>query len=518
MMVTEGDWRVSTADVFSSKTALIRKILRMDKISVETKCSRTLMLLDGAEASHGGGQSATSVTDRNGWERFRSSFDCLAATALLVLFTLGCSSAQEPAGGGVKATENPVAANSGSDAEAKPKRVSPATDAEDATTSGATPAGSGMAVSEQSDPSAEPKAAEDAVPPALTKAVDWPFFRGDWAGRGYVGESKLPEQLEILWEYWEHKTSYESSPVVVGQRVVVADLDGMVRCLDLSDKSLIWKTPTKFGFIASPSIQDGRIFIGDLDGTFRCLRLEDGQIEWEFQANAKIDSAANFHGPNVLFGSQDSYLYCLNQTDGTLVWKHQTDDQIRCSIVVDGERTAVAGCDAMLHVINVSDGSGLAKIEVSSQSASAPAMVGDRAYVGLESGEFICADMKEGKILWTWSDEQREAAIRGCAATNYKVAIFGNRGNRINCLDLETGNPVWQISTKRRIDGSVVIVGDRAYVGDVQGNLLTISVSDGTILQTIELDGGIVGGPCVVGDKLLVATQEGYVYCLGQGN
>lgn len=489
----------------------------MDKISVKTKYSRTLMLFDGAQVSHGRGQSATSVTDRNGWERFRTSIEPMAATVILVLFTLGCSAEQEPAGGGVKATENQVGASSGPGTEPEANRIPPTHDAGDVSGSPANPAGSGMAGSEQADQGAEPLASEGAVPPAIATPVNWPFFRGDWAGRGYVGESKLPEQLDILWEYWEPKTSYESSPVVVGQRVVVADLDGMVRCLDLSDKSLIWKTPTKFGFIASPSIQDDRIFIGDLDGTFRCLRLEDGQIEWEFQANAQIDSAANFHGPNVLFGSQDSNLYCLNQKDGTLVWKHQTDDQIRCSIVVDGERTAVAGCDAMLHVINVSDGSGLAKIEVSSQSASAPAMVGDRAYVGLESGEFICADMKEGKILWTWSDEQREAAIRGCAATNDKVAIFGNRGNRINCLDLETGNPVWQISTKRRIDGSVVIVGDRAYVGDVQGNLLTISVSDGTILQTIELDGGIVGGPCVVGDKLLVATQEGYVYCLGQG-
>ncbi len=358
-------------------------------------------------------------------------------------------------------------------------------------------------------------AAPDDVALQSSAAADWAFFRGDAAGRAYVPQSQLPETLDVLWEYWEPKNSYESSPVVVGDRVVVADLDGAIRCLALREKQLLWKTTTKFGFMASPSICDGRIFIGDNDGVFRCLNLETGAIEWEFQANAQIDSTANFSDEFVIFGSYDSSLYCLRRTDGSLVWKHTTDDQIRCSIVIDGRRTAVAGCDAMLHVIDVSNGEKLTQVELTSQTAVAPSMVGTRAYFGMESGEFVCADMQQEKLVWTWKDDSREAPIRGSAAVTDDRVVFGTRGNQVICLNRESGETLWNLGTKRSVEGSALVVGRRVYVGDSTGQLLVVDLDSGQLLQAVELSGGIASAPALAGDRLIVTTQEGIVYCLG---
>lgn len=350
---------------------------------------------------------------------------------------------------------------------------------------------------------------------AAVAAADWLFFRGDFAGRAFVPGATLPDTLEVVWEYWEPKCSYESSPVVSEGRVIVTDLDGMVRCLKLADKELLWKTPTKFGFTASPSIHKGKIYIGDNDGMFRCLDLLTGKIEWEYQSNAQIDSSANFYEDNVLFGSQDANVYSLNAADGTFQWKHTIDDQVRCSIVIDGQRTAVAGCDAVLHVIDASNGAGVAKIDLTSQTAVAPAMVGPLAYFGMENGEFICADMEEKRIVWTWKDERQEASIRGSAAVTDTAVIFGSRGNRVICLDRQTGEVKWTYRAKRSVESSVLVVGERVYVGDTAGNLMVLNVSDGQLLQNLELSGGITSSPCLTGDKLLVTTQEGMVYCLG---
>ncbi|MDP1564082.1 MAG: PQQ-binding-like beta-propeller repeat protein [Pirellulaceae bacterium] len=350
---------------------------------------------------------------------------------------------------------------------------------------------------------------------AAVPASDWLFFRGDFAGRAFVPGAKLPEKLDVIWEYWQPKCSYESSPVVSEGQVVVADLDGMVRCLNLADKKLLWQTPTKFGFTASPSIRNRKIYIGDNDGMFRCLDMKDGTIDWEFQANAQIDSSANFFDNQVIFGSQDANVYGLNMADGTLQWKHTIDDQVRCSIVIEGNRTAVAGCDAMLHVIDASNGNGLAKIELSSQTAVAPTMFGPLAYFGMESGEFVCANMEAKKIVWTWKDERQDAAIRGSAAVTETAVIFGNRGSRVVCLDRHTGELKWSYRSKRGIDASVLVVGDRVYIGDIAGNFMVLNLDDGQLLQTIELSGGITSAPCLTGDRLLLTTQEGIVYCLG---
>lgn len=349
-------------------------------------------------------------------------------------------------------------------------------------------------------------------------ATDWLFFRGDLAGRAFVPRSPLPDKLEVIWEFFEPKNSYESSPVVCDGRVIVADLDGMIRCLNLADKQLLWKTPTKFGFTASPSIQNKKIYIGDNDGMFRCLDLTTGSIDWEFQANAQIDSSANFFDKSVIFGSQDATVYCLNAADGTVQWKHLIDDQVRCSIVIDGQRTAVAGCDAMLHVIDASNGNGLAKIEISSQTAVAPTMFGPLAYFGMENGEFVCADMEEKKLVWTWRDERQEAAIRGSAAVTETRIVFGSRGSRVVCLNRHNGELIWTYRAKRSVESSALIVGDRVYIGDIAGNFMVLDVDDGQLLQNMELSGGITSAPCLTGDRLLVTTQEGIVYCLGAGN
>ncbi len=361
----------------------------------------------------------------------------------------------------------------------------------------------------------KPPTANSDTNAVATASTDWLFFRGDAAGRAFVPQTKLPANLDVIWEYWEPKCSYESSVVVCEGQVVVADLDGMVRCLNLADKKLLWKTPTKFGFTASPSIRKQKIYIGDNDGMFRCLDLKTGTIDWEFQANAQIDSSANFIENQVIFGSQDANVYCLNETDGTLKWKHTIDDQVRCSIVIEGQRTAVAGCDAMLHVIDASNGNGLAKIELSSQTAVAPTMLGSLAYFGMESGEFVCADMEDKKIVWTWKDERQDAAIRGSAAVTDTSVIFGSRGSRVICLDRKTGEVKWTYRSKRPIDASALVVGDRVYLGDTAGNFMVLDVNSGELVQSIELSGGIMSAPCLTGDRLLLTTQEGIVYCLG---
>ncbi len=363
---------------------------------------------------------------------------------------------------------------------------------------------------------AESKSSDPPGPNESVPATDWLFFRGDLAGRGFVSKSPLPDQLDVIWEYWEPKCSYETSPVVCDGLVVTADLDGMIRCFQLKDKTLVWKTPTKFGFTASPSIHEQKIYIGDNDGMFRRLDLKTGGVEWEYQTNAQIDSAANFHGGNVIFGSQDASVYGLSTADGSVKWKHTIDDQVRCSIVIDGNRTAVAGCDAVLHVIDAENGTGLAKIELNSQTAVAPTMFGPLAYFGMENGEFVCANMEEKRIVWTWQDERQEASIRGSAAVTDDVVVFGNRGNRVVCLDRLTGEVKWTYRAKRSVEGSALVVGDRVYIGDSVGNLMVLGVSDGKLIQNLELSGGITTAPCLSGDRLLLTTQEGIVYCLGK--
>lgn len=344
----------------------------------------------------------------------------------------------------------------------------------------------------------------------------WWFFRGDAKATGFVPDSKLPEKLEVVWEFESDRSAFEGSPVVATGRVIAADLDGHLWCLDLATGKKTWSIETETSYIASPTLRGDHIFLGDADGIFHCYSAKDGKEIWKYESFAQIDSSANFYDGNVLFGSQDATLYCLDAKTGQEQWKHATDDQIRCSIVVAGDLTYVAGCDGRLHIVNLKDGMGTGEVGLTSVTGSTPANSGDHVFFGLEDGLFLCADVAKKEIVWEWSDPKKEAAIRGSAAITKEVAVFGTRGSQVVCLNLKDGKEIWKQKVDRKVDGSPVIVGSKVYVGDGAGKLLTMDLKSGETLQEIELIGSVLGSPAVVGDKLIVATDEGMVYCLGK--
>lgn len=67
---------------------------------------------------------------------------------------------------------------------------------------------------------------------------------------------------------WTHsaRARVDASPVVVGDRVYVADKGGILKALSLADGKVLWQFETGSGFSGSPAVADGRLVIGTEDG------------------------------------------------------------------------------------------------------------------------------------------------------------------------------------------------------------------------------------------------------------
>lgn len=416
-------------------------------------------------------------------------WSCCVCLCLII----GCTGAQEQAGVGTDPAGNPGTMSSAEDATTAQSPTS----AESETGTGES----------QADAPAESDS-------ALRVDGSWWYFRGNAQAQGFVEKRTLPDTLRVVWEFEAERTAFEGSPVLYEGKVVLGDMDGTLWCLDAMTGKKQWSQETDFGFFASPTVSEDGIFIGDSNGVFHCFDWEGNPV-WTYEAGAQIDSAANFYKDQVLFGSEDSVLYSLNRKDGKENWQHQTDDQIRCSIVVAQDRTYVAGCDGRLHLVQLEDGSGLGEVPLNAVTGSTPATWGDRVYFGLEDGQFVCIDVQKKEIVWDWRHATGEAAIRSSAAVDGTHVVFGNRASQVVCLNQESGEVVWQYEAERKVDGSPVIVGDRVYVGDGAAMFLVLELSSGELIQEMELSGAVLGSPCVAGNCLIVATDEGMVYCLG---
>src|SRR5688572_18149576 len=81
-------------------------------------------------------------------------------------------------------------------------------------------------------------------------SADWPVFRGDPFMTG-SGTAKLPDQLDIKWEF-KTKDGVEGAPAIVSGVVYVASLDKHLYAINLADGKEKWKV--KLGAMkASPS-------------------------------------------------------------------------------------------------------------------------------------------------------------------------------------------------------------------------------------------------------------------------
>ncbi len=184
---------------------------------------------------------------------------------------------------------------------------------------------------------------------------DWPVFRGNAESQG-VSQSDLAPPLKPLWEFEVPKGAFESTPIIVGDRVFIGDMDGELFCLQLSDGKVIWKAESESGYRASPAYREGLVVIGDYDGWVHAFDAKTGKELWKYETGAPIDSGANFFEDLVLVTSEDGNLYALELRTGSLAWKYETGDQLQSSPTVARGRTFLGGCDGQLHCVDLTTG------------------------------------------------------------------------------------------------------------------------------------------------------------------
>ena len=373
--------------------------------------------------------------------------------------------------------------------------------------------------------------------PSLTLAQPpedtWPLARGDERASG-TAATTLPADPQLLWEYEVEGGSFESTPVIAAGRVYLGDADGVFYCLDLASGNELWQTPFEdTGFLAPAAVAGERVFVGDYYGNFYCLSTATGELLWTYETGAEINGGPSLHGENVLIGSQDATLYCLSQASGEEVWKYTIGDQIRCLPTMVENRVFIAGCDSILHVIDLTSGEEVAGVPIDGPTGSTPAVLGERLFFGTEGGSFYAIDWQNAEVAWKYGDPERAQPLRAAAAvarltindTNEDearaIAVIGGRSRKVYACDARGGDLLWDFTTGGRVDSSPVIVSDpaghlRVYIGSSDGRLYGLNLLDGTKEWEFEAGRGFIGSPAIASNRLVIASEDGVVYCLGE--
>ena len=363
----------------------------------------------------------------------------------------------------------------------------------------------------------------------------WASFRNGNSQRG-VATTTLPDKLVKLWEVEAGPKDgmITSTAAIVGDRVFAASLNGEIFALDRLTGRRLWTyrsrpepDTSKFipGFKAPVSISGETLYLGDEEGLFHAVDLQSGKPRWTYSTNpddpqgggAPIVSGASFFDGKLLFGSHDNNLYCLDAGSGELVWKFATEGMVNCSPAIADGHTFVTGCDSHLRVIDVRTGKQVTDMPLGIYLVASPAVVDNMLYVGTHGGEVLAIDWKQARNVWTYRVKQGEVAFHSSAAVNDRFVIVGGQDKKLHCLRRDTGELAWQMTARRQIDSSPVIVGDRVFVGSHDGKLYGLALETGAEVFSFT-DGRPFSASPAVGEKCLVIGSEsntGKLYCFG---
>ncbi len=331
------------------------------------------------------------------------------------------------------------------------------------------------------------------------RAADWPMFRGNPALSG-VSASRLPTVLEQKWAF---KTGgpVGSSPAVVGGRVFFGSADSNVFCVRLGDGTREWAFRASGPIEASPLVLDGRVYIGDINTNFYCLDASTGRELWRQGFDDKTKSSANWYAgadgkKQVVVGSYDFKLYSLDALTGKTNWVFETGNYINGSPAVADGVTAFGGCDAVVHVVSLADGKQTKEIEAGAYIIGSAALLDGKAYVGHYENEFLCIDLRAGKVAWRYRD--RAFPYATSPAVTADRVLFGGRDKRLHCVKRDSGEAVWVFPTRGKIESSPVVAGDKVVFGSDDGRLYMVALSDGHELWQRELGQPVQSSPAVV--------------------
>jgi outer membrane protein assembly factor BamB len=206
--------------------------------------------------------------------------------------------------------------------------------------------------------------------------------------------------------------------------------------------------------------------------------------------------AANVNGRiQVLFGGGDGWLRAYDATSGHEVWRFDGNPKNARWL----PRPGVLSRSAIIASPVFADGRVVVAMGQSPGHGDGPSLI----YAISPNGQ---GDVTASRLLWTSREVGR---VVGTPIAKDGLLYVADLGGLIHCLDAATGATVWKHDTLGAIWGSLLLAGDRLYVGNEDGTMTVLRAGrQKQLLAQIEMDAPLYSLPALIGDALYLATTN----------
>ena len=300
-----------------------------------------------------------------------------------------------------------------------------------------------------------------------------------------IWQKKLGSRHGFILHRGKNSLEWSGGPSVSGDLLVIGSLEGIVQALDAGTGAERWVAQVSSEVISPPAIGDGTVVVRSNDGRLYGLSTADGSRRWIFdRATVPVLSLRGNASPHiangvVVAGEDNGRIVAVRVADGTPVWEQ-----------------------------SLSPGEGRSEIE-RLQDVDGQLVIGDGViYAAGYRGQVAALIAETGRPLW--SHELSSYTGVSVAPTQLYIA---DADSSVWALDLRTGASNWkQDGLKYRWASEPATQQDFVVIGDQEGWVHWLSASDGKFAARTRLSKDpIQSAPVVVGDMAYVEDVDGVI-------
>ncbi|MES1927307.1 outer membrane protein assembly factor BamB [Salinisphaera sp. T31B1] len=342
-------------------------------------------------------------------------------------------------------------------------------------------------------------------------------------------ELKAPAyRMETLWrtDGGDGAGEYVSGfkPAVEGNRVYVANRDGYVVALNLSNGKRIWRSRTGDRLIAGPAVAGDKLLLGTRDGQIVALDVASGERAWTTELSSEVISAPASSADLAVARTLDGRLVALDLATGDRRWTIERSVPTltmrgTSSPVINGNMVYAGLDNGKVIALDLATGeqrweqvvalpSGRSELDRIVDVDADPLVLDNELYAVSVGGEMASLSLTSGRTRW----QQQIAAESGLAADDNSIYTADMDGD-VWAINRITGNKRWEQEALkyRKVSAPAVFDGD-VLVGDYDGYVHWLSADDGSVIaRGRPFDEAIRSRPVVAGDRAIVLGADGEI-------
>jgi outer membrane protein assembly factor BamB len=329
----------------------------------------------------------------------------------------------------------------------------------------------------------------------------------------------------------------------------------------------VWSTGVgkgldKAGRQLRPAFDSGTLYAADYKGLLMAINADNGQKIWEIKTELPFTGGPGVSGRLLMMGTQNGEVFAFDSSTGTQLWSATVTSEVLAPPAQSDGVVVVRCIDGRIFGLDVDTGQRLwiydHSVPLLTLRGNAPPLLrAGVAFIGYDGGQVVALRVNDGTLMWEQTlvttegrtELERLSDIDGqlvFIASDLLVSSYKNRlaslaadsgrllwfkdissatgvaVDRVNLAISDSDSNLWMLDRRNGAESwkldqlwqrgltRPVFFGSFVVVGDAEGYLHFINVSDGQFAAREKVGGkGFSGPPLVVGNTLYVMTKKG---------